>query len=274
MAPFLTVRRRGFTLIELLVATTIITLVAVSATVNLNKVRANSRDGRRKSDVQAISQALSAYQLAKNTDFVIIQGSSQGCNPSSNNFDLQATDNGCVGANGRSYGFSNLVNATTAPVTYTNVVPNITDPGRVYSATSIDEALNQAGFLNTISTDPLNKLTGTHTTDPSKPDYVIVRCCKDGRESVNKTGSVFAVWASLEGTPSTTDQSNTDLTCGGSKTASNVDAKYLSTNHSYGSKYTYDFGNGTATRPNYAVGTSIGTSSVLCPTEENSDIAS
>jgi len=53
--------RRGFSLIELLVVITIIALLIGVATVSYTKAQQKGRDGRRKSDLKAIQQALELY---------------------------------------------------------------------------------------------------------------------------------------------------------------------------------------------------------------------
>lgn len=252
--------RKAFSLVELLVATSIITLVAVSATVNLTRVRQNSRDGRRKSDIQVYNQAIASYQLAKGTSFIQITG--QGCDPTPadapNN---PASGAGCVGANGRSYGLLNLASGTTADTVY-NVTPALTDQGRTYRSQSMAEALQSAGYLREIATDPLTKLSGGHTTDATARDYIVIRCCKDGRQSISTSGGAYSVWATLESSVSDTDRSNAAALCGGSGTATQIGAKYPALN-----PYTYDFANGTAGRPSIGVGTTINTSSELCPVD-------
>ena len=54
-------RRRGFTLIELLVVITIIGILIATATVSYTKAQQKGRDGRRKTDLKAIQQALENY---------------------------------------------------------------------------------------------------------------------------------------------------------------------------------------------------------------------
>lgn len=53
--------KKGFTLIELLVVIAIIGLLASIVLINLNKVRAKARDGKRLSDMNAIIKALEMY---------------------------------------------------------------------------------------------------------------------------------------------------------------------------------------------------------------------
>lgn len=56
------VRIRGFTLVELLVVVSIIGILASVVTVNANSARRQSRDAKRKADIQNIAGALELYR--------------------------------------------------------------------------------------------------------------------------------------------------------------------------------------------------------------------
>ena len=53
--------KRGFTLIELLVVITIIAILVASATTSWRNAQMKGRDGKRKSDLKAVQQALENY---------------------------------------------------------------------------------------------------------------------------------------------------------------------------------------------------------------------
>lgn len=57
--------KRAFTLIELLVAITIIAILIAIGTISWTKAQEKARDGKRKSDLKAIQQALEDYYRAK-----------------------------------------------------------------------------------------------------------------------------------------------------------------------------------------------------------------
>lgn len=54
-------KQKGFTLIELIIAVVIIGILTTVATVNYEKVRAKSRDSKRKKDIASIAMAIDAY---------------------------------------------------------------------------------------------------------------------------------------------------------------------------------------------------------------------
>ncbi len=58
----MTKRTAGFTLIELLVVTTIIAVLAVGAVISFTSAGKSARDGRRKSDLETVRQALVLYK--------------------------------------------------------------------------------------------------------------------------------------------------------------------------------------------------------------------
>lgn len=243
-------RFRAFTLIEVLVATAIIALVATSAAVDLTRSRMTGRDGRRKQDLQAFNQAITAYQLATGNSFIQYPGTSTGCalpaSPSDADPSSPSSGAGCTGANGRAYGMVNLSGATTQATTGG-------DAGRTYPAKSIADALVAAKYLSAAGRDPL--AVGS-LSDPKQPDYVLVRCCKDGRQSIGSNSQNFAIWAHLEGTPTQTESDNSANLCGGSVTAAGVVSKYPGVF----SSYHYDNANGgsdSADLLNYGVGTSV-----------------
>lgn len=83
---------------------------------------------------------------------------------------------------------------------------------------TILQALQKLGFISTISADPLSKLVN-NTVSSTSQDYLLVRCCKDGRQAIGTGGSLFAIWAKLESGGSAQIGSATDANsqhlCGG-----------------------------------------------------------
>lgn len=55
--------KRGFTLIELLVVMTIIAVISAAAIVNFRNAAKSARDGRRKTDLESVRQALVLYKV-------------------------------------------------------------------------------------------------------------------------------------------------------------------------------------------------------------------
>lgn len=187
-------RRSAYTFIELSVAVAVIALLAVVVTLSLDLVRKQSRDSRRKADVQTLTNAIEQFTVYKGTSFIKYRG--QNCTPPPNTQNEvetgllgQATGSGCVGANGLSFGKMNVAgNAGTdgyGPY-----------EGRTYREHSIMDALVEDGFLTSRPIDPLAK--PTVITDPAQRDYVLIRGCKSGWQNVGVTGSYIGVWTSLE----------------------------------------------------------------------------
>jgi prepilin-type N-terminal cleavage/methylation domain-containing protein len=201
--------KRGFTIIELMVATAILVILASVTILFLGTTRRNSRDARRKADVQTISSGISQYTVIAGTTFIKVAG--QQCNlPDEINPATVGTGAGCVGASGRSYGKMNLkgdgVNVTSSGYA--------TNPGRVYMTISIGKALLDAGYLTSMPQDPLAKVSDT--TNPNAPDYVLIRACAvTGEQQVGTRGTVFAVWTSLENGPTDQEKANSDHYPGG-----------------------------------------------------------
>lgn len=71
--PFTINKRKGFTLIELLVVITIIALLIGAAAASYTKAQQKARDGKRKSDLKSVQQALELYfqQNGKYPDGII-----------------------------------------------------------------------------------------------------------------------------------------------------------------------------------------------------------
>lgn len=200
-------QRRGFTIIELMVAIAILLILASLTVLALGSTRRNSRDSRRKADAQTIAAGMSQYTVVAGTTFVKL--GSQTCvlpdevNPATT--PDPASNRGCVGASGRSYGKMNLSSATSSG--YAN------NAGRTYLG-SIGQALKQGGYLTSMPQDPLAK-TGVFT-DPNAPDYILIRACiLTGEQQVGSRGTLFAVWTSLENGPSAQESSNSDRYPGG-----------------------------------------------------------
>ena len=74
--------RRGFTLIELLVVITIIAILISAVSASFTNAQMKSRDGRRKSDLKSVQQALEVYIQAN------------GKYPSASNYNIQCNIGG------------------------------------------------------------------------------------------------------------------------------------------------------------------------------------
>lgn len=220
------IKRRAFTIIELMVATAIIAILASMTVLNLEQTRRNSRDARRRSDVQTIAAGVSQYTVAKGTTFV--RYNNLDCTLASEvNPSVQGIGDGCVGASGRSFGKMNLRSATTTG--YPNAQQNA---GRVYAAHSIGDALLLEGYLTYMPQDPLSQKS-TAYTDPNARDYVLIRACiVTGEQQVGSKGTVFGIWSSLEGGPTAQEQSNNDRYPGGRNAGPGQQG---------GNAYVYDF---------------------------------
>lgn len=192
--------RQAFTVIELMISISVISILLAIATVSFDDSRRNSRDGRRKADVQSYTNALSAYRVASGSFFVTQTG--QPCTvPSASPSDANpapVTGGSCTGALGRSYGKMNL----TA----------LSDGTRPYWTNSIATTLRDLGYLGQIAKDP----SAPATNGIDQPDYVLLRCCPDGSQTINTGGSIFSVFTMLERAPSVVDNGNTGKLCGGS----------------------------------------------------------
>ena len=216
----------GFTIIEVMVATTIIGIIAASAGLSFLKTQLNARNSQRKEVAQTYSKAVGSYAATNGTSYITVGANSSLCSPptpgtSGPDLTLSA-GNGCVGAEGRSFGMLNYSgpDLVTADINGPSVNSVLGGDSFSYSNSSGDsilQALKQLGFVGTVSTDPSVKIIAN-----TSKDYVLVRCCKDGREAVGTGGSLFAIWAQLERGGSadvlTLDQ-NSQHFCGGSKVA-------------------------------------------------------
>jgi type II secretory pathway pseudopilin PulG len=206
-------KRPAFTIVELMVAVAILIILTSITMLFLSATRRNSRDATRKADVQTISSAMSQYTVVAGNTFVRVSG--QTCVLPDDSIPANApnftTNPGCVGASGRAYGKMNLRSTSTTAVGNSGYATN---PGRTYATTSINQALQGAGYLNTIPHDPVAKVSDA--TNPSASDYVLIRACANtGQQSVGVTGAVFGVWTALENLPTDQEKGNSDRYPGG-----------------------------------------------------------
>lgn len=177
-------RSRAFTLVELMIAVLLIAILASVVVLNLGETRKNARDGQRRADAKQLVGAVVAHRQVKGTTFVTVPN--QPCTVTSGSGPL--TGAGCVGANGRSFGKVNVINATAST-------------SERYAGVSIVSALRTGGFLGSDLRDPLAR--GTTNTDMQLPDYVLVRANQGvGDQSFGTSGEVVGVWTVLESTPS------------------------------------------------------------------------
>lgn len=220
--------RAGFTVIEVMIATAIIAIIAVSASLSFLKTRLNARNSQRKEVAQTYSKAVGSYAAASGSTFITTDGNVTSCTSptldgsgttSAYNPGIPVTitqPNTCVGANGRGYGMLDFTGKTSEKF-LTQTLTFDYGSGNSTNTTSIASALKQLGYLGTISADPLVTLTNNSvkTTDP---DYILVRCCKDGRQAIGDGGSLYAIWAKLETGGSndpTSFDANSQHLCGG-----------------------------------------------------------
>ena len=231
--------RPAFTIIEVLVATTIIGIIAASAGLSFLKTRLNARNGQRKEVAQTYTKAIGSYAASTGTSFITASASKTNCttpvgSPSSSSTNLAVNFSGpdCVGADGRGFGMLNYIGSTNVSSnTISSALSSLLGTnGFSYDNSSNDtilQALQKLGYLGTISTDPLVKLvhdthrgpSGADTIPSTAQDYLLVRCCKDGRQAIGSGGSLYAVWAKLEtgGSASigTATDANSQYLCGG-----------------------------------------------------------
>jgi len=206
--PFSFPRVSAFTSIELIIVLTVMTLLTAAAVTNYYAAKLSVRDGSRRSDVRTLQGAVLNYQLAYGNAFIRDKKVSGSCTvPTSAGTATTyiadpLTNPACTGSLGRSYGKINMASATVT------VSPNIQ---RQYAPISIGQALKDDGFLNTIPKDPSNR----NVSDPHQPDYVLIRCGKDGLQHIGDGGSRFGIWTQLEGSPTNQENSNTITYCGG-----------------------------------------------------------
>ena len=268
----MTYSRHAFTIIELLVATSIIGIIAASTFASFAHQRLVARNSQRKDVATTYTKAIGSYEASKGTSFVTekVAGDTTGCTNASLSSDdgtqflaSAVPTTQCVGLDGRSYGRMSADSTTiTGSLIQFGQGNSIDLGGSYYSSDSILKALQTLGFLGTISPDPslpksinpntqvaiaagLANPTGSEANTPvqsNAADYLLIRCCKDGRESIGTGGSVYAVWTKLETDGSA--QANTNSgECGSYSAAKTVVSTYPT---AFSSGYTYSFGGGTS----------------------------
>lgn len=219
------VNKRAFSLVELLVAVTILAILTSLVVINISNVRRSSRDSRRKSDVQTVTTAINQYVLANGTSF--IRYNRQGCTiPTVQTGEVRtlptATGDGCVGANGLSFGKMNLINDDSGGYgPYT---------ARQYQPHSIMESLKLSGVLANGAQDP--QAGQNPITSASARDYVLIRACSTGWQNVGARGVLFAVWTSLESQATDIESANQKTFPGGTEAGPTGQTN----------PYVYDFG--------------------------------
>jgi general secretion pathway protein G len=140
--------RPGFTVVEVLVVIVVIGILATIVLVSYNRAQASSRDAKRVADLEAISDAITAYRLK---------------------YDNQVESSTCTGgSSGTGDGWFNYVGGT-----YTK---------------SILSCLTDKGYLTTEHTDPSGCGTTTQAAPGktcSKPGYTYMKdTCVVGSETV------------------------------------------------------------------------------------------
>lgn len=200
--------KRAFTIVELMVALSVLVILASVTAIYFGSTRRNSRDARRKADVQTITSAVSQYTVVSGTTFIHASGLTCTLPDEKNpaNVPNFATNPGCVGASGRGYGKMNLKNATSSGYA--------TNAGRAYAPMSIGESLVNDRYLTKMPQDP--NAGSNSFTDPDAPDYVLIRACiVSGIQEVGTRGTVFGVWTPLENVPTDQEEANSDRYPGG-----------------------------------------------------------
>jgi len=96
-------RARGFTVIELIIVVVVIGILAGIALVVYPGYQQRARDNERKSDVQQIASALSAYAIKTNS----LMSTGSGCGKDSNG-------NGWIGAKGSPYAAQSIMDCLQA----------------------------------------------------------------------------------------------------------------------------------------------------------------
>ncbi|HSI20464.1 MAG TPA: type II secretion system protein [Verrucomicrobiae bacterium] len=212
------IRPRGFSLVEMLVAISILAILSSLVTIVFSSARRNSRDGRRKADVETITGAFSQYMAVSGTTHMTYPSATCTLPVDVNTAPIGSAAAGCVGATGRSYGKLNLGSSVVSGgyATY---------PGRTYMSRTIGEALSARGLLTTVPKDPLRR---SATNSVTEPDYVVIRgltttCTQD----MTSRSDLVAVWTSLENTPTAEDVG--------------ASSKYVGGSASGQSSYVYDF---------------------------------
>ncbi len=215
-------RLRGFTLLELIIAVAIIGILATVTVVNMRESRARARDANRRTSVEAYSTSMEQWKaISKDKSYFVYNTLVTGdCNASHNAGDnplytgtpplygyMSGAQLSCVGLNGG--GAGRMTRKSLTGLT----------GGASYGATSIADALKEAGVLNAVRVDPAAEnqpleLSGNY------PDFVLTTCDGKGYAASNpKDATEFAIFARLERTQVTgTDVVDPKQLCGGDAT--------------------------------------------------------
>ena len=215
-----------------MVATTIIGIIAASAGLSFLKTRLNARNSQRKEVAQTYTKAVGAYSASTGTSFITANAQKTSCTVPAPTHPLDQAINSpgfthaCVGAAGLGFGMLNLDGSTGSQTTTESYLSNdlfplgFTNGNGIGNFTygdggSILSALKALGYLDSVSIDPSVRPNNGKIA-VTDHDYLLVRCCKDGRQAVGTGGSLFAVWAKLEpnGSANVIDV-NSQHACGG-----------------------------------------------------------
>ena len=148
--------RKGFTLIELLVVITIIALLISAVSASFTHAQAKSRDGRRKSDLKSVQQALEMYMQT------------YGRYPSSTSGVITCSG-GAAGTNQNGWGSIFQCPSSTGPI-FAQQLPK--DPAYQTDANKGYYYENLSQFTYTVSADLENdndqdRIAGTDPCDPA-----------------------------------------------------------------------------------------------------------
>jgi len=213
-------RTRAFTYIELTVSIAVIISLATLTILNVAGSRITARDAARRTGAETIYRSLISYGVA-NGHYLVTEKAANGslvATPQDCANDVQVVGEeltlagstvrpGCVGSMGVAYGMVNVgqgevVTVSTSPSTIT----------RRYGAVSLAQGLVSQGFLAGVIRDPL---TTSEVVASNQRDFVVVRCCADGIQSIGIPGSLFSVLYKAEREVVDATRTNVDSYCGG-----------------------------------------------------------
>lgn len=179
-------KRFAFSLIELLIAVAVIGILATLTIINTTRTRTQARDANRKAAVDAYNASLEQWRALSPHKSYFVQILNQPCDASMPSYGyMLGVGDGCVGYGG---GGAGRVTRKNIPASGNN---------RGYAATSVAEALREAGVLNAVRLDPRD--VDKEFDDPTATDYILTTCTTDGLAAPNPVQALdFTIYANLE----------------------------------------------------------------------------